>query len=85
MPVAVGMNLIGKLDLQAFDEVFVVVRECQPAKHDDDAETDPEHGVDLAVFEPDPSNLGKGGDDGNRRGDVDITELESGKKQNDRE
>lgn len=60
-------------------------KQRQPAHYGDDAKAYPEHGVDLMMFEPDPADLGKGGDYRNRGGDIDVTKLESGKKQDDRE
>lgn len=68
-----------------FDEGFIVKDQGHSAEHGDHAEADPEHGVDLAVLEPDPADLGKGCGDCNTGRSVDAGKLERNKKQDDGE
>ncbi len=68
-----------------FDEGFVVQQQRGAAEDDNDDTAGDQHVVHFAVPELDPADLYDGGGDSDCRGDIDVVELESGKKQNDRE
>jgi len=57
----------------------------RPSEYDDDDQSHPHHGIDLAVLPFEPADLQEGGGDCDRRGDIDVEELESGKKTERRE
>jgi len=76
-----------------FDEGFVMENQCHSTEYRDDDEAYPEHGVYLAVSEPRPADLSKGGYNGYNGRDiygfagsrVTAAQLERNEEKDDRE